>query len=133
MKKQVEVTNFGVHLMIDAYDCDEGILGDAGAVYKILDELPGKIDMHKMTLPYVVFANGNESKDPGGWSGFVIIEESHISIHTFTKRRFATIDVYSCNDFDTDMALAYFKKTLKTSDLEVYTQKRGLKYPNKNR
>jgi S-adenosylmethionine decarboxylase len=131
--KQFKPTNpFGLHLMIDAYHCDPKILDDANSIYKILDELPGRIEMHKLTRPYVVHAEGNGQKDPGGWSGFVIIEESHISIHTFVKRKFTTIDLYSCNQFDAKKAIAYFKKILKTDDMEIYLQDRGKKYPQKN-
>jgi len=123
---------FGLHLMLDAYNCDPVVLDNADSVYKILNELPNEIGMHKMMPPYVIRAVGNDKKDPGGLSGFVIIEESHISMHTFVKRGFVTIDVYSCKIFDTEKTLAYFKKALKTEDLEVYIQERGKKYPNKN-
>lgn len=126
-------TVFGPHLMIDAYECDEHVLADADKVYNMLDELPDLIGMHKMTLPYIVRANANNHKDPGGWSGFVIIQESHISIHTFPKRGFATIDVYSCKDFDIDRAIQYFKHALETNNLEIHLEERGKKYPRQNK
>lgn len=118
--------------MLDAYGCNPAVLNDANVVYKILDELPEKIGMHKLTKPYVVFAESNEKKDPGGWSGFVIIQESHIAIHTFIKRRFITVDVYSCKEFDTNYAVSYFKKIFKTEDMEIEIEKRGKKYPPEN-
>jgi S-adenosylmethionine decarboxylase len=129
MKKQVP---FGLHLMIDAYNCDPAVLNDANVVYKILDELPEKIGMHKLIKPYVVFAEANDKKDPGGWSGFVIIQESHIAIHTFIKRRFITLDVYSCKEFDTDFAIKYFQNIFKTKEMEIETEVRGKKYPPEN-
>jgi len=49
-------------------------------------------------------------KDPGGWSGFVIIAESHISIHTFPARRFVSIDVYTCkNGLKKDFIIFYYQ------------------------
>ena len=123
---------FGPHLMIDAYACNKKVLNDANGIYAMLDELPPYIGMRKLTLPYVVHAEANTKNDPGGWSGFVIIQESHISIHTFPARRFATIDVYSCKPFDTDAAVAYFKKMLKTTQLDIFLQQRGTQYPAKN-
>lgn len=123
---------FGLHLMIDAYNCNPAVLNDANIVYKLLDELPEKIGMKKLIKPYVVFAEGNDKKDPGGWSGFVIIQESHIAIHTFIKRRFITADVYSCTEFDTDFAIRYFKDIFKTEDMEIEIEKRGKKYPPEN-
>jgi len=131
-KKQVETIEFGIHLMIDAYNCNEKDLDDANFVYSLLEGVVQEIDMHMLTLPYIVRAKGNNIKDPGGWSGFVIIEESHMSIHTFPKRRFASIDIYSCKYFDVEKTVALLKNKLKTDMFEQYVQKRGLMYPKYN-
>lgn len=123
---------FGMHLMLDGYNCDSKPLGDADTVYKLLDTLPEKIGMTKMTAPYIVFTEGNNIKDPGGWSGFVLIQESHISIHTFIKRKFFTFDLYSCKEFDEKIVIRYLKKIFKTRDIEYSVEERGKKYPKKN-
>lgn len=132
MEKHDEREPFGLHLMLELYNCSPDALNDHDLVYKILDELPEKIGMHKLIKPYVVFTEGNQKKDPGGWSGFVIIEESHISLHTFIKRRFVTADVYSCNKFSTEDAINYFKKVFKTEDIEYNILTRGNRYPPEN-
>lgn len=123
---------FGMHLMLDMYDCAPLTLNDTKLVYTLLDELPEKIGMRKLIKPYVVFSEGNDKRDPGGWSGFVIIQESHIALHTFIKRRFVTIDVYSCKEFNTETATEYFKKAFKTKNVEAITEIRGKKYPPEN-
>lgn len=128
-KKQIP---FGLHLMLEAYDCDPDVLSDKNLVKHLLDTLPMEIGMRKLIEPVVVFAEGNDKRDPGGWSGFVIIQESHISIHTFIKRRFITADVYSCKDFDAMKAVEYFKKVFKTDDIEYGIEQRGIKYPPEN-
>lgn len=131
--EQNKTAPFGLHLMVEIYNCPREVLDDANVAYKVLDELPAKIDMHKLTLPYVVRAVGNDHKDPGGWSGFVIIEESHIALHTFAKRGFVTLDVYTCKEqFDTDAALNFFKDVFKSDDIEFKVETRGEKYPEKN-
>ena len=60
--------------------------------------------MHRMTLPHVV-----KWLDPGatipGISGFVMIAESHVSMHTFPEKDYVFIDVFSCKGFDVDSAL----------------------------
>jgi S-adenosylmethionine decarboxylase len=127
---QIEV--FGLHFMLDMYKCDPDLLDDANYLYKVLDDLPNQINMKKMIKPYLVTTPGNGKKDPGGWSGFVMIEESHISLHTFVKREFVTIDVYSCRQFDTEKTLLFFKDRFKSDDVELYVQKRGMKYPSQN-
>ena len=132
MAKKSKQIPFGQHLMLDAYDCDSKILNDKKLVYNILDTLPGKIGMRKLMKPYVLFAQANDKRDPGGWSGFVMIQESHISLHTFIKRRFITADIYSCKKFDTKIVIEYLKKVFKTKDMEYNVEMRGKKYPDSN-
>lgn len=118
--------------MVDAYGCDKKVLEDLNTLYDFLDLMPEKLDMHKMIKPILARTPGNGAHDPGGWSGFVIIEESHISVHTFVKRGFVTIDAYSCKEFDMEKAIAYIKHIFKTDDLEIYKETRGRKYPAEN-
>lgn len=125
-------TPFGLHLMLEAYDCKPEVLNNPETVTKILAELPGLIGMRKLIEPVVIKADGNSKRDPGGWSGFVIIQESHIALHTFIKKRFVTADVYSCKDFDAEKAIGYFKKFFGTNDIEYGIEQRGIKYPAEN-
>lgn len=131
-KNKKNTTNFGMHLMLDAYDADPESLNDMRIVFRFLDELPGKIGMHKLAAPFVVDAKEtNTGKDPGGVTGFVLIAESHISIHTFPKRGFFTLDLYSCNNFDKDVdqVLQVIKETFGYKRKELRIVKRGLRYP----
>lgn len=116
--------------MIDGYQGDPKKLNDKKLVEKMLSELPKKIDMHIVMGPFVEFIEGNDLKDPGGYSGFVVIAESHISIHTFPARRFVSADVYTCtNKLNKKFVLDYFKKAFNLKKLEVNFVKRGTKYP----
>lgn len=132
MRKKAKQVPFGLHLMLDAYNCDPKILNDKNIVYHILDILPEKIGMRKLMKPYVVFAEENDKRDPGGWSGFVMIQESHISLHTFVKRRFVTADVYSCKKFDAKEVIKYFEEVFKTKDVDCNVEVRGKRYPERN-
>src|SRR3989338_6250916 len=105
-------TSFGVHLTIDAYRGIPEKLRNMKAVFYMLDQLPEKLNMKKITTPYVVEVgpSTNGKKDSGGLSGFVMIAESHISIHTFPDIKFASIDIYTCkNNLDTESIISYFK------------------------
>ena len=70
----------------------------------ILLELPGKIGMKILVGPVVV---AGHLINPG-WTGFVVIDKSHIAIHTFTEGNRISIDVYSCQSFDADEVERYF-------------------------
>ena len=125
--------NFGEHLTIDGYGGSFEKLNDKELVLKCLSELPEKIGIKKIIEPSVYRALPSGKKDPGGWSGFVVIQESHISIHTFPKRGFVSADVYTCkNGLDTEFVLNYFKETFNLQDIEQNFIKRGTRYPKDN-
>lgn len=115
--------------MIDGYGGDYEKLNDKNLVLRCLDELPGKMGMKKLADPEVYFASSNGKKDPGGWSGFVVIAESHISIHTFPAKGFVSIDAYTCiNGLDTKFVVNYFKEAFGITEIEENFVKRGLRY-----
>ncbi len=128
-----QTINFGEHLTLDGYMGDKKLLNDKEAVFKWLNDLPDELGMHKISEPQIVFSEGNDTKDPGGYSGIVMIAESHISVHTFTERRFASADVYTCkNGMDVEFIENYFKKLFGFQEVETHFIKRGTKYPAEN-
>lgn len=115
--------------MIDGYGGVYEKLNDKELVLRCLDKLPEKLGMKKLAKPEVYPAPDNGEKDPGGWSGFVVIAESHISIHTFPAKGFVSIDVYTCiNDLDKKFIVNYFKEAFGITEIEENFVKRGLKY-----
>ncbi|TAK96857.1 S-adenosylmethionine decarboxylase proenzyme [Patescibacteria group bacterium] len=125
--------NFGEHLTIDGYGGDHDKLNSREIVSLVLDELPGILGMKKLAEPQVYFAPENDIKDPGGWSGFVVIAESHISIHTFPRRGFLTADVYTCkNGVDRELIKRYFTEKFDLKDIEENFILRGTRYPAEN-
>ncbi len=125
--------HFGEHLTIDGYSGKRDLLDSKQVLQGILDTLPGKMGMKKLAEPCVYQAFSNDLKDPGGWTGFVVIAESHISIHTFPLRGFVSADIYTCrNGMDTEFIEAYFKKAFGLEDIETNFIRRGTKYPSSN-
>jgi len=120
---------FGKHLTIDAYECDFEKLASMEAIFDILNKLPEKIKMKKLAPPFVIKCPKNNKKDCGGISGFVIIAQSHISIHTFPKKKFLTMDVYSCGELDEKKVVNYIKRFFKCRKLEKHFILRGLNFP----
>jgi len=95
----------GVHLIID------GVLShsvDKEVGRSILSELPTLIGMKVLAGPYVV---EGVPENPG-WTGFVIIDKSHISIHTFYEGNKVSIDVFSCKTFDEGVVIRYLEEHL---------------------
>lgn len=92
---------FGPHLTLDMYGCDKKKLKDVNFVYNFLNEMPEMVGMTKIMPPYVFAYSGLKPEDCGV-SGIVLIAESHISIHTFQEKGYASFDIFSCKDFDTE-------------------------------
>jgi len=121
---------FGPHLTLDLYECNEKKLVDLNFIWKILDELPDLLGMHKISNPQVVLHKGNpESFDKGGISAFILIAESHISIHTFIGYAYANVDVFSCRTFDPQEIENYLVKRFEAKKVERNLLKRGREFP----
>ena len=71
-----------MHLIIDGFGGDADMMWDTERLRSFLDEYPSNLGMTKITVPEVLEYHGPNPSD-GGISGFVIIAESHISVHTF--------------------------------------------------
>ncbi|MEI8174519.1 MAG: adenosylmethionine decarboxylase [bacterium] len=124
---------FGEHITIDGYGGNYELLNNQKVISFVLSDLPKKLGMNTLSTPMVISAPDNGIKDPGGWSGFVIIAESHIAMHTFPKRGFISADVYTCKSgTDVQKVISYFTEAFKLSDVETNFIKRGTRYPTEN-
>lgn len=120
---------FGVHLMVDGYGCDRAKLEDINLIYDFLDESPSQMEMTKIMPPYVFRYNGLVPED-WGISGFVLIAESHISVHTFPEKHYVSLDMFSCKPFNTQQALETVRNFFRMQKYEVKILDRGQEFPN---
>ena len=116
-----------MHLIVDGYGGNVGVMEDPDALFRFLDEYPDAIGMTKITAPQVYTYTGRKPED-NGLSGFVLIAESHISVHTFPKRRYINIDVFSCKEFDAQRALDDLTARFSLDTVRSWTLDRGLEY-----
>ncbi len=119
---------FGPHLVFDGYGCSSDRLEDMDRIYTLLDSLPARIRMTKIMPPYV-FRHATPGRGGDGISGFVLIAESHIAVHTFPRRRFLNVDVFSCQAFDVELVLAALKEVFAPRRIEWKLLDRGLEFP----
>lgn len=116
-----------MHLIIDGYGSNPQLLQKEEFIYEFLDCFPSQIGMTKISPPYVCTYIGPKPED-GGISGFVLIAESHISIHTFVEHSFVNVDIFSCKDFDVDRAIKDLREWLQLTKLRSYLLHRGMDY-----
>ena len=119
---------FGLHLMVDGYGCEPAKLENEGFIHRFLDEFPENIGMTRLMSPYV---SKYEGLDPErcGLSGFVLIAESHVSIHTFPWNGYVSIDVFSCKSFDAGAAEREIVRQFGIRRMERNILDRGVEYP----
>jgi S-adenosylmethionine decarboxylase len=114
--------------MLDGYGCDPVRLGSEKFVREFLDEFPENIGMTKLMSPYVSRYGGAERGNLG-LSGFVLIAESHVSVHTFPDERCVSIDIFSCKSFDTAAAEREIVEKFGIRRMERNILDRGVEYP----
>lgn len=119
---------FGPHLILEAYGCAREKLADLSALSKMLDTYPPRLGMTKIMPPYV-FSYEGKHKEDWGVSGVVLIAESHISVHTFPDKGFATLDIFSCQEFDLEKAIQYFCDHFAPVSYEHQLLMRGREFP----
>ncbi len=119
---------YGPHLMLDLNECNPDILDNLDACFKLLNELPPKIGMNKITQPYVFRYQGRFPGDDG-ITGVVIIAESHISLHTYPQKKFVFVDLFSCKEFDTQLAQDYIIEYFQSKAPVVHLIERGKDFP----
>jgi S-adenosylmethionine decarboxylase len=114
-----------MHLIIDGFGANPRILENEELIYHFLDEYPSRIDMTKVAPPHVFRYVGSKPQD-WGVSGFVVIAESHISIHTFPERRLVNVDVFSCKEFDAERVIKDIRAQFELTEVETHLLDRGL-------
>lgn len=116
-----------MHLLIDGYGADPERLWDQNFLRDFLDEYPVRLGMTKITKPKVMHYNAPVEAD-SGITGFVVIAESHISVHTFPHRRYVNIDIFSCKSFDNGKALEEVQQIFGLQRVKSWLVDRGLEH-----
>ncbi|HWO94567.1 MAG TPA: S-adenosylmethionine decarboxylase [Dehalococcoidia bacterium] len=119
-----------MHVTIDGFGGDRVRLADDALVRELLDRYPAEIGMTKIAPPHVVRYVGSKPED-WGVSGFVLIAESHISVHTFPERGYIWVDIFSCKNFDASLAIESVRKEFGLERWHTNVLDRGLlEYPH---
>lgn len=80
----------GWQCVVDLYECQTPFLNEVDWVRKTMLAAARVADATVVGEHFHAFA-------PHGISGVVIIGESHLAIHIWPERRFAAVDVFTCN------------------------------------
>ena len=117
-----------LHVMLDLYNCSPGLLANEAFLRQVLDQYPMRIGMQKIGPVELRYIETNNPLD-NGYSGFVIIATSHVSLHAWAPYRMVNIDIFSCEDFDVAGVVAFARGMFRTSDVEVHVVERATRSP----
>ncbi len=116
----------GKHIIAELYGCRSNILDDPIQLEKALIEAASKA---KAKICGKLFYKFN----PQGVTGFVLISESHMSIHTWPEYNYCAIDIFTCGESTNPwLAYDYLVSLLNPINISVMEIGRGLKSQLKN-
>ncbi|MGV8145028.1 MAG: adenosylmethionine decarboxylase [Alkaliphilus sp.] len=112
--------NLGRHVLAEFYNCDENILNDHKLIENYMVQAAKEANATVVTSNFHMF-------NPWGVSGVVVIQESHLTIHTWPEYGYAAIDLFTCGDeVNPWLAFDYLKNKLKAEITETKEYPRGI-------
>jgi len=112
-------SNLGMHILVEAYDCEPEKLDNLKGVQSAMVEAAELAGATVLDVAFRQFA-------PQGVSGVVIISESHLTIHTWPEYGYAAIDLFTCGTkADPWKAFKHITNYLKAQKVTTMEVKRG--------
>lgn len=108
----------GIHLIIDIWDGEH--LGDISVIESAFTRAINEVGA---TLLHMHFHHFGEEQ---GVSGVAVLQESHISIHSWPELGYAAIDIFLCGNLDPKKAVPAFKEAFNTDHVGLTELKRGI-------
>lgn len=80
----------GKHAIYDLSGCDPNILDDPASISEVIHRAA---DIAQITT----LGSMEHHFEPQGYSMVLILEESHLSVHTWPEHGYAAVDLFSCS------------------------------------
>jgi S-adenosylmethionine decarboxylase proenzyme len=109
----------GKHLLVEFWGCNPSALDD---ITYLETQLRRAAKEACTTIVGVCL----HQFSPTGVSGVVVIQESHLSIHTWPEVGYAAVDCYTCGEGDPWKAYLVLRGALQSTRVETIQIERGL-------
>lgn len=90
----------GKHVILELYGCPQTKLNDIQYLEDTLKEAALSMNATIVTTNFHHFS-------PYGVSGVVVIQESHLTIHTWPEYGYAALDVFTCGEINLEAGIQY--------------------------
>lgn len=109
----------GRHILVEFVGCSSDILNDVDVIEK------GMVDAAKNAGATVINSTFHHFS-PFGVSGVVVIQESHLAIHTWPEYQYAAVDLFTCGDtVDPWISFDHLKKVFQAKNHSAIEMHRG--------
>lgn len=99
----------GRHILVEFLNCKADVLNDVTAIENAMVEAAQIAGATVINSTFHHFS-------PYGVSGVVVIQESHLAIHTWPEYRYAAVDLFTCGDtVDPWVSFEHLKKAFEAS------------------
>ncbi len=112
----------GAHVLADFWGCQFGKLDDAELLMTSLRQAA-------LSAKMTILGEEQHKFNPQGFTGLLLLSESHISIHTYPEQGYAAIDVFTCGSGMTQKAIEYLKQILQPTHVNEMVVRRGIPDP----
>ena len=97
----------------------EGFYGadvDESSIRRFLRELPAALDLRSYGEASVFAPGGLGRESNDGYDAFVPLIDSGISLYVWNKRRFLALVVFTCKEFQEDVAVSFTREFFEMSE-----------------
>ena len=109
----------GVHYCVDFHGCDPEELDNEAFLVGLLQRAAHKANA-------TVLNTVSHKFQPQGVTALLLLAESHMSIHTWPERGYASVDVFTCGQtMDPYTAVKTIKAELKSDEMKLVKVIRG--------
>lgn len=109
----------GTHLLVEYEGCDPELLNDETRIRALMRQAATAAGATEVAVVFHRFS-------PQGITGVVVVEESHLSIHTWPEHGYASVDFYTCGECHPERAQEVLRRGLGAKRCEVMRIDRGI-------
>ena len=113
----------GQHLLVDFYGITPAQLDNADVLAACLETAARRVCLTPLAPPVIHRFAG------GGVTGFLLLAESHIALHSYPEHGYLALDIFSCGDGDPRAAVEVFRAALCPECERVTVAVRGKEVP----
>lgn len=110
--------SLGTHITWDVYNCNPDSISFVPEIKQVLNDIVKELKLSKVNESFKQF-------EPIGATGFILLEESHVSIHTWPEHQFAAIDIFSCRAFDANKIQKLLMQSFESNNVVIKQIERG--------